>query len=457
MNSTDRPAGTPSPPQIERRLGAFTGTLLIAANMIGVGVFTTTGYMVAGIQNGPAILLAWLLGGIAALCGALCYAELGAALPRNGGEYQLLSHAFHPAIGFAAGWSSLIVGFSAPLALYANAFGTHLKTVFPAVQPMIAGAVLIVVCGAVHAFHVTGGSRFHNAFTLGKLFLILAFIGTGAVWGGVGRIRSESVQGFGPAVVSTIFAVNLVYVSFSYSGWNATAYVAGEIKRPERNLPIAVAAGTILVALLYLGLNATFLASASAEALTQKETIKEVGVVAARHLLGAQAGTLAALVISIGLISTVSAIMVTGPRVYEAMGNNFAALQWLTVRHADGGPLVAVAVQTILALLMLATATFETLLTYIGLTLSLFAVLTVIAVFVLRIRDPDMPRPYRTFGYPLTPLIFLALEGWMIAYTLRERPLTAAISAATVATGLAVWALVRVKGARPQASDSVAQ
>ncbi len=421
-------------------IGVTTGTLLIVANMIGVGVFTTTGYMVAALESPAAVLLAWVAGGVAALCGALAYAELGSAVPRNGGEYQLLSRIFHPAVGFVAGWVSLIVGFAAPLAAFAMAFGDYLNALVPEIPPLASGLLLITVLALVHSLHVGTGSRLHNAVTLGKVALIGAFIVAGLLWGDLSRLTTAEGKTLAEAVRSPMFAVQLVYVSFAYSGWNTAAYLAGEFRRPTRDIAPAILAGTAIVAILYLGLNVVFLASAPMNELAGQD---RVGHIAAVSLFGPVAGNFMSLLIVIGLISTASANTMAGPRVYEAMGFDYPALKFLTRRRAGGGPVIAIALQTALAAAMILTASFKTLLEYIGVTLSLVAAATVLGVVVLRRREPDLARPYRTWGYPLTPIVFLALEGWMVTYVVREKPLTAAVSAGTVAVGLVLYAIVR--------------
>lgn len=421
-------------------LGVMTGTLLIVANMIGVGVFTTTGYMVSAIPSPPAVLLAWLLGGVAALCGALTYAELGAALPRNGGEYLLLSRIYHPAVGFTAGWISLVVGFSAPLALFAMAFGTYLQAVFPEIAPVPAGLCLIFIFAVLHAFHVETGNRFHNAFTLGKVGLILLFIVAGAMRGTPSQLGAPSPHSLPQHVFSPSFAVQLVYVSFAYAGWNTAAYLAGEFRRPQRDIPRAVLIGVVVVTLLYLGLNLVFL---SAAPLSELAGQAKVGHVAATHLFGESGGRLVSLLIVAGLVSTVSANLMSGPRVYEAMGADFPRLRLLKLRRAGGGPVVAIALQAGLAATMLVTSSFGGLLAYVGVTLSLCAAVTVTGVMVLRRREPELPRPYRIWGYPWTPLMFLILEGWMIVFAVKDEPMTAVYGAITIVVGLIAYLLVR--------------
>jgi APA family basic amino acid/polyamine antiporter len=421
-------------------IGITTGALLIVANMIGVGVFTTTGYMVGAIKSPVAVLIAWLLGGVAAFCGALTYAELGSALPRNGGEYQFLSRIYHPAVGFVSGWASLFVGFAAPLALFSMVFGTYLNALVPEIPSLPAGLVLIAVLAVLHTLHVGRGSQLHNLLTLAKAGLIAIFILAGVMYGDPSRLTTVSEQTVGQALRSPMFAVELVYVSFAYSGWNTAAYMAGEFRRPARDIPRAVLAGTAVVALLYLGLNVVFLASAPLSELADK---KEVAHIAAIGLFGKRGGNLMALLIMVGLVSTASSNIMAGPRVYEAMGRDYPALKVLSIRRAGGGPIVAIALQTGLAAVMMVTSSFDALMKYVGLTLALFAAATVLGVIVLRRFEPDLPRPYRTWGYPATPLLFLALEIWMIVFTVRDTPLTAAVAAGTVLGGLILYAIMR--------------
>jgi APA family basic amino acid/polyamine antiporter len=432
--------GSADPPPT---LGVVSGSLLIMANMIGVGVFTTTGYMLAALQSPPAILLAWAIGGLAAVCGALSYAELGAAIPRNGGEFQLLSRIYHPLLGFLAGWVALVVGFAAPLAFYAHVFGDYLSQLLP-VHPLLAGTGLILVFAVTHSLSVGQGVWVHSLATLLKLLLIALFVGLGFLRGDPARLFSGEGPSLTTAVWQSAFAVQLVYVSFSYSGWNAAAYLLGEFHNPQRDVPRVVLWGTGLVTLLYVGLNAAFLVAAPPDQLAGRD---DVARVAATHLLGSNGGKFVSLLIALGLVSTASANLLTGPRVYEAMGRQHPRLQWLSLRRAGGGPVVAIALQSVLALVMLVSASFETLMSYIGVTLSLSAATTVLGLFVLRRREPSLPRPYQVWGYPVTPLVFLVLEIWMIGHALRERPVAAAWTVGTLLCGAMLYLLV---GREPQ-------
>lgn len=409
--------------------------------MVGTGVFTTTGFLIRDVGSPPAILLGWLLGGVLALLGALCYAELAAALPGNGGEYHLLSRVYHPALGFVAGWTSLVVGFSAPAAAAALACARYLATLAPGLPHVPIALALLVLAAGLHAFRVETGASIQNVATALQVLLIVALVAAGVANGQPERLCSPLAVPLGDALLSSGFAVGLIYIAFSYSGWNAAVYVAGEIERPERTLPRACAAGSVLVAALYLALNVTFLMSAPAAALAGKV---EVGAIAAEHLFGPAGRALVVGLIAIGLFTTLSALTMTGPRIYEAMGRDYPRLAALRDRAGGrGGPRKAIALQTGLSLLLVFAGDVDALLSYCGFTLTLFAALVVFGVVVLRLRAPDLARPYRAFGYPLTPLLFVTLALWMIAHSVVERPAAAFWGALTPAVGVLLYAWLR--------------
>ena len=417
--------------------------LLVVASMIGTGVYTTTGFLIRDVGSPSAVLLAWAVGGVAALCGALSYGELAAALPVSGGEYSLLSRIYHPILGFMAGWVSLLVGFAAPAAAASLAFGSYLAAVVPAVPPVPAALVLLAVASVVHAMHIGWSSGFQNGFTTMKVVLGGVFV----VWGlillnpeALARVVTAPV---GPGIASPGFAVGVVYVSYAYTGWNAAAYVAGEVRDPSRTLPWALGLGTAVVILFYMATNLVMLAAVPAERLAG---VLEVGHVTADVLLGRGAATLVSMLICIGLVSSTGAMMLAGPRVLEAMGHDYPRLQPLARRRPGGGPVVAVALQAGVAAVLVVSAGFDDLLTYIGVTLSLSSALTVAGVFVLRRREPQLARPYRTWGYPVTPLLFLLVVAWIVAFVLWERPYTALTAGATLAAGAGLYFVVR----RPQ-------
>ncbi|HWN66000.1 MAG TPA: amino acid permease, partial [Haliangium sp.] len=434
-------SSAPGAPAARRRIGMTAATAMVVANMIGFGVFTSTGFMVLGLQAQP-ILIDWMLGGLLALCGAAAYAELGTMMPRVGGEYVYLSKTYHPAVGFLSGWVSLFAGFSAPIAGAALTFGKYLHAVVPAAPDRVAAVALIVVATALHMFDVVLGSRVQTGFTVLKVVLVVGFIAAGlAVGNGDWAHLDTAMPDASASVLAPAFWVSLVYVSFSYSGWNAAAYVAGELDDPGRILPRALLLGTAIVTALYLGLNVVFLYAAPAGALAGKE---EVGYVAAVHLFGEQAGRWLSTIIALALVSSVSAMVMAGPRVYTAMAEDRLFFRFMARRTERGAPLFSVILQGALAVILVLSASVRDLIQYIGFTLSLFAALAVLGVFVLRVRWPDAPRPYRTLGWPVTPVLFVALSLWMAVHLVREQPgPTLLAGGVTIGSGLLVYLLWR--------------
>lgn len=427
----------------ERPLGVTTATLLVVASMIGVGIFTSTGFLVAGVPSLPAILLAWVIGGVASLFGALAYAELAVLMPRNGGEYQIISRLFHPALGFISAWVSLVVGFCAPIAVSSLAFSEYLEKVFPQtfskaysywnpewVRPFVA-AMLVLTLTTIHVFHVSRGSRFQNVFTICKILLVVIFIAVGLSRGDLSRISNDP-RPLWQAVKTPAFAIGLMYIYYSYTGWNAAVYVAGEIRNPRRNLPIALFLGTTIVTLLYLGLNVVFLAAAPREELAGVEAVAHAAAVG---LFGESAARFVSFVILLGLVSMVGAIIMTGSRVYETVGQDFPKLRWLAKRKSQGGPIVALGIQAAVAMVMIAVGNIQVLMEYVGVTLALFSGLTVSGLFVVRKRFAESPKTFRMPGYPITPLIFLLLMAWVVGVAVYLKPLVALTGLLTLASG----------------------
>lgn len=415
-------------------IGFAACAALVVANMVGTGVFTSLGFQIAEIPSRPAIMLLWLLGGVLALCGALCYAELSAALPRSGGEYHFLGRIFHPALGFMAGLVSMVVGFAAPGALAAMAFGSYLQGVFPGISPLAASCAVVVVVTAFHLRTLALSSIFQITFTALKIALVvfLSF----ALLGGEPSEPAPAGPWSG-YVFSAPFAVSLMYTLYAYSGWNAATYVLGEVRVPARVIPAALAAGTILVTVLYLALNHAFLRAAPAEELAGELNVAQI---AADAVFGATGGKMVAAVIAAGLVSALSAMVWAGPRVAAVLAEDhprfFGILQR---RNAGGIPVNAVMAQSGLTLLLLLTATFEQVLVYAQLALLACGFLVVAGLMVLRRREPDLPRPFRVPLYPLTPLLFLAISAFALVYTALSRPFEALCGASTMLVCLLLY------------------
>lgn len=425
--------------KLPQRFGPFTATLVVAASMIGTGVFTTTGLLLGEMGSASAVLLAWTLGGVFALAGALAYGGLSAGISRNGGEYRFLTDIYHPAVGFVAGWLSLVVGFSAPTAASALAFGKYLHALVPALEPTPAALVLVLCLAGLHASRVSAGAWLQNVFAAAKILLILIFV-VGAAWILPGIPPGRFVAP-GSEIVSSRFAVALVFVAFAYSGWNGAAYLSGEMLNPRKNVPLALGLGTGIVTLLYVGLNAAFLVAADPR---QIAGTVEVGHVAAVGIFGEGAGTILSSLIALALVSSVSAMIMVGPRVYEAMGEDYVMLRFLRLRPGGGGPVVSIALQTLLAVIMLLTLSFDVLLMYIGFTLSASAALTVVGLFLYRRQHPQCPRP--VWGYPVTPAVFVLFASWMIVHSISQRPLEALLGVGTIGIGLVLYWVAKRKG-----------
>ncbi len=429
-----------------KSISLLTATGIVVANMIGTGVFTSLGFQVIGLPSGFAILALWLVGGICALCGALCYGELAAALPRSGGEYHLLSRIYHPAVGFLAGWLSATVGFAAPVAAAAMAFGTYFGHVIPQADPKVLSLLLVVVVTLVHLGGTRVGSGFQNVATGFKILLIFALIIAGIA------MQAPQPVSFAPTardpalIMSGAFAISLVFVMYSYAGWNASIYLAGEVRDPGRNLPRSLFFGTAFVVVLYVALNAVFLRAAPMPELAQKT---EIGQIAAGHIFGEGGGRIMAGLISFGLISSISAMTWTGPRVTMTMGEDLPRLRWLAIQNSRAVPSVAMLLQLAVVVALILTATFEKVVNYIQFSLTACSFLTVLGLIVLRVREPALPRPYRTWGYPFTPLLFLAVSLWMMGFQLRDKPQEALAGLATMGLGLIVYFCSRANASDP--------
>ena len=429
------PAPGPEGPKLPLALGG--ATLLVIASMVGTGVFTTGGLLVATL--GPrAALVAWGVGGLVALAGALSYAELGAALPRSGGEYHLLGRIYGPALGFVAGVASIVVGFAAPMAASALAFGRYFAALVPGVAPGVAGAALVVVLALLHGLRGELGLRLQSVVTLAELLLMALLIAVAARSGFVHSVAVEPP--LRDVVLSPPFAAGLIFVGFAYSGWNAAVYVAGEVRDPGRTLPRALTLGTLVVTALYVGLNAAFIAAVPRAELAG---VVEVGHVAARRLLGPSLGALLSGAILIALVSSASAMLLQGSRVCRTVGQDHPRLALLARLGPRGTPTFALALQAALALALVATAGFDALLSYIGLTLTLSTMATVVGVLRLRRTAPELPRPYRVPLHPVPELLFLCVSLWVVVRLVLDRPTIALATLGTVAAGFALHWLVR--------------
>ena len=420
-----------------------TVTAVVVANMVGTGVFTSLGFQLLDIRSGFVLLMLWAVGGVIALSGAMTYAELGAAMPRSGGEYNFLTRIYHPSVGFASGWVSATVGFAGPTALAAMTFAAYATSSLGGdTNPWLLKAIacgLILVLTLVHGSTRRNSGGLQTAFTILKVGVIVAFC-AGALWlvDTPQPVRFAFATEDLPLLTSGAFAVSLIYVSYAYTGWNAATYLSGELEDPQRTLPRILMLGTAVVMLLYLALNYVFLRVTPMDAMVGQ---LEVGYIAADASFGDLGGRFAGLVLSLLLISTVSAMTVAGPRVLQVIGEDIDQLRVLAKTNSDGVPATAIAVQSTLAITFILTSSFESVLVFSGFILALNSLVTVLGVFVLRWRQPELERPYRTFGYPITPLIYLSLTAWTLVFVLINRTQESLLGLGVILVGLVVYSL----------------
>lgn len=414
-------------------IGFYTAMAIVIANMIGAGIFTSLGFQLADITNTWSIIILWSLGALMALCGALSYAELGTYWQRSGGEYHFLSKAFHPAIGYLSGWVSLTIGFSAPIALSGMALGKYVAP-YTEVSSMVLALATILIISVLHSLSIKRSSTLQNTTTLLKLLLILVFI-----YFGVTKTPVASAYLWGQSwkeeLILPAFAVSFVYVTFSYSGWNAAAYIADEIQEPRKNLPKALLFGTVVVSLLYVLLNIVFLRQNPLEAIRGQ---LEIGQITAISIFGDVGGEFISFGIALMLVSSISAMVWAGPRVTQVMAEDHQLWKWFSKKTKNKVPLRAIWLQTTITLILLCTGTFEQVMIYSGFVLQLFAALAVAGVFVVRQKNTTK-KGFRSPLYPLPQIIFLVLSLWVLVYLVFSQPLETGLGLLNLILGVLVY------------------
>ena len=439
-------------PGLLRQLGVVSATALVVSNMVGTGIFTSTGFLAGDLGSPSLVLLIWVVGAVAAMLGALCYSELGVNFPSSGGEYVYLTQAYGPTWGFMTGWVSFFAGFSAPIAAAALAFSDYVGYFFPALKQANAPVVLafgdfqwklggaqILACSLVAVFTVLNFfgvqrvARVQNLLTGIKVAVIVGFIllGLAAGNGDWGNFSKTAVR-TSSTTLPEQFAVSLFWIYVAYSGWNAATYVAEELKKPAKTLPIALALGTTLVAVLFLALNVVFIYGVPLE---EMKGVLAVGSLSASKLFGPEVAGLFSALMAVSLLATVNAMVTIGPRVYYAMAKNRAFPQAAAKVDARWHtPVVAIIAQGVCTMFMALTPFYD-LIAYIGILLNFFAVMSVASLFILRGRPGWQKLGVVSFMYPLFPVIFVAIGLWMTYQGITRRPLISLAAAITVATG----------------------
>jgi APA family basic amino acid/polyamine antiporter len=437
--------------ELPRGFGLSTSTYVVIASMVGTGILVSPGYMMASLKNYPVIFGLWALGGLLALCGALCVAELAAALPRAGGEYVYLREAYGPMPAFLSGWTSFFVGFSAPLAVVSYIAALYLLMPFGLAEKetghliQTIAALIIVVITLPNLVGHRHSVWTQNLTTILKIGLFVVLVVMAFLFGRGQLAYIAQGQSIGKVKLGTA-TTQLFYVMFAYSGWNAASYLAGEVKDPSRVLPRSLILGTGLVIILYLALNLVF---AYAVPLTDVgfDNAERVPQIAVENMFGPKASSVFSIVVGLAFLATVSAFIITGPRVYYAMARD-GLFPSIAEHISPKGrvPTYSMLLQSVCAIIILFVTDFQNLYKYASVGLSLFALLFVGAVYVLRWRRPDMERPFRLPGYPIVPAIFMAVTLFMAVFAFMQWRKPSLFSLGSILVGIPVyyvWSLAR--------------
>jgi APA family basic amino acid/polyamine antiporter len=439
---------------LERKLGTFSATAIVVANMIGTGIFTTSGLLAAQLPSPGWVLLCWIFGGMIAIAGALCYAELATRMPEAGGEYVYLKKLYHPALGFLAGWTSLIVGFSAPIAAAAMGFSEYIyagldsqllhlnSTQLIFFNKGIAIAVILIFT-SLHYLGLRLGSRVQNVLTILKILILVGLTSLGLIFGnGSGpKLSLKGVETSGVMAIGTA----MMLVMFAYSGWNASAYIAGEIKRPKSTIPVSLIGGTSIVIVLYLAINLFIFRMVPYSDLKGVIPVVETASVQA---FGEWMGKGVSLLVGVGLLSCLSAFIMIGPRVYYAMAKDRLFFPFAATVHARFRvPGQSILIQSAIAMLMVLIGSFEQLIIYIAFALNIFLWLAVMGVFLARKKKVGEESAVKVWGYPVVPVFFLLSSLVLMIFNYVNRPLESSAALLTVLFGIPCYFLwVRTVG-----------
>jgi basic amino acid/polyamine antiporter, APA family len=412
---------------------------IVISNMIGTGVYTSLGLQAAGVHSVLALIFIWITGGLVALCGALTYGELAARIPKSGGEYVFLSKIFHPSFGFLSGFISMTIGFAAPMAICAIALGTYAGNLFM-VNPMFIAIAVIIFLTILNSSSFRTGANFNFAVTTINILLILTLCVMGFIKGHYPGFSLTFHQSDFKQILNPAFAVSLVYVSFAYSGWNSAAYITHQVKDPVKNLPLILITGTLIVMTLYTLLNFVFLYTVP---LSDLEGNVDIAFIAAKNIFGQSGGKFVAALISIGLIASINSLLILGPRVTQAMAEDYRSLRFFGIENKNGSPFYATILLTVVALTLIWTSTFEQIMTLIGFTLSLFTIMSVTGIFVLRYKMKKNGEDfYHTAGYPFIPIFFILVEGCMMVYVFFQKTTQSLIGIGIALVGLIIYFLL---------------
>ena len=430
-------------PHVKRNLGGLSATMIVVANIVGAGVFTTSGLIAGQIPSPGWVLICWILGGAIAVAGALCYTELATRMPEEGGEYVYLKKLYHPLLGFLSGWTSLFIGFSVPIAASSLGFAEYFfkglsgnydfnEAVPHFIYIKLIAVSIIAGFTLLHYLGLRLGAQVQNILTLLKVVIItgLAAAGLTVGNGSWSNITFEMNGSFSWMVFGTVMMI----VMFSYSGWNASAYIAGELKRPRKTLPVSLISGTVLVIILYLFINVFYFYAAPFTELKNTITIAETASVRA---FGGWMGSFLSLLISLTLLSSISAFVMIGPRIYYAMACDKLFFPYASKVHPKYKvPGRSIIVQGSIAVFMVLIGSFEQLLVYLGFALGIFPILAVTGIFIARRKNIGNRTAVKVWGYPVTPVFFLLSSFLLMVIAFINRPFESIMAVVTVLIGI---------------------
>jgi APA family basic amino acid/polyamine antiporter len=449
--------------ELKRQIGLFSAVMLIAGDMIGTGIFISTGAIAETLPSPGGILLIWLLGGLLALAGALSFAELSASLPYAGGDYIYIREAYGKLMGFLSGWSSFLVTFSGAIAFLAVSLNGFVAFFFPLLRsetvlfslsipyiPVTASAgtifamAVVLLLSGLHCLGVRHGTITQNVLTILKIGALLGIIVFGVLLGKGDTAHFSPLFDWQKVGGFSVFAAAFIPVIFAYSGWNAITYIAGEVKDPDRNLPRALLFGVLIVVALYLAVNAVYI---YAVPVTEMKGALRVSEVATTALFGHQTSAWITAMITVSILGALNAVTMIGPRIYYAMARDGVLFQGLSRVHPRfETPSRAIVLQAAWSCLLILTNTWGTLFTYVSVVITLFSAFTVGALIVLRYKRPDLSRPYKIWGYPLVPLLFILVHLWIVWGSVTEKPFESLVGVFIVATGIPIYFIWRGLG-----------
>ncbi|HWO40547.1 MAG TPA: amino acid permease [Candidatus Eisenbacteria bacterium] len=441
---------------LKRQIGLFDAVMLISGDMIGIGVFVTTGVVAETLPSPGGVLLVWLLGGFLALAGALSCAELSASLPYAGGDYIYIREAYGRLAGFLSGWSSFLVTFSGAIAFLAVGFTGFLAFFFPVLgseQAIFSASVLgfsinvtvgtvfaimmVALISTLHCIGVRQGAMTQNVLSLLKLGALLGIILLGVFFGKGSTDHFKPFFDWEKIGNFSVFAAAFIPVIFAYSGWNAVIYIAGEVKEPERNLPRALLIANTIVIALYLAINAVYIYGVP---VTEMKGALRVSEVATTALFGYQTSAWITGIITVSILGALNVVTMIGPRIYYAMARDGLFFRSLARVHPTfGTPINAIVLQAIWACLLILTGTFGTLFTYVSVIITLFSALTVGSVMILRWKEPTLHRPYKVWGYPVLPVLFILAHLGIVWGSLTEKPIESLWGVFIVSLGIPAY------------------